>query len=136
MKKTIIFALMLAFMLPLAAQHHEGKPREKKHRDVTELVGDLSGVQKKKIDAVSRESKERVDALRRQQKAVRDSIGMIMEREGDQREVLFPLFDREAALQASISREMYSTKVRIDALLTAEQRARLRSTLGAQRKRK
>lgn len=129
MKKSIIVAAMIVLALPLAAQRHDDKHPGKKHRDVTELVSDLSASQKRKIDAVSRESKERVSVLRTRQKAVRDSIGMFMEREGDQSAALYPLFDREAQLQVSISREMYATKVKVDALLTKEQKAELKKAL-------
>lgn len=136
MKKTVVLALMLAFVMPLAAQRHEGKHQEKKHKEITELVSDLSSSQKRKMDAISRESKEKVSALRAQQKAVRDSIAMFMNLEGDQSGELYPLFDREAELQTAISREMYSTKLRVDALLTKEQRGQLRAAFEKERKHK
>ena len=129
MKKTIIIAAMVALALPLAAQRPGDKHHGKKHKEITELVSDLSATQKRKIDAVSRESKERVANLRSQQKAVRDSIGMFIDREGDQSRSLYPLFDREAQLQVAISREMYSTKIKVDALLTKEQKAELKKLL-------
>ena len=120
MKKAIILSLLVALALPLAAQH------DGKHKEISELVSDLSNVQKRKIESVTKESRERVDNLRKQQKAVHDSIGIFMERDGDQSAVLFPLFDREAALHAAIDREMYAGKLRIDEILTKEQRAELR----------
>ena len=133
MKKIFIIATVMALALPVAAQHPGGKHHDKKHKEITELVSDLSATQKRKIDAVSRQSKERVSALRDQQKAVRDSIGMFIDREGDQSRSLYPLFDREAQLQAAISREMYSTKVKVDALLTNEQRSELKKRLAGSR---
>lgn len=120
MKKALLLSLLVVFTLPLAAQHGG------KHKDITELVSDLSNAQKRKIESISKESKERVSSLRARQKAVLDSINMYMEREGDQSAVLYPLFDREAALHAAIDREMYSGKLRIDEVLTKEQRAELR----------
>lgn len=126
MKIHIILTIMLAASLPLMAQH-EGKRSDKKARpEISEVVGDLSTMQKHKVDNITKESKERVDALRKQQHAVQDSITMMMEREGDQRKILFPLFDREAQLRAAVSREMYTTKVRIDEVLNKEQREKLR----------
>ena len=125
MKKAIILSLLVALALPLAAQH-DGKRPGGKHKEISELVSDLSNVQKRKIESVTKESRERVDNLRKQQKAVHDSIGIFMERDGDQSAVLFPLFDREAALHAAIDREMYAGKLRIDEILTKEQRAELR----------
>lgn len=52
---------------------------------------------------------------------------MYMELEGDHSRELYPLFDREAQLQTAINREMYATKIRIDEVLTREQRQTLRN---------
>ena len=118
--------MLVALALPIAAQH-DRQHREKKQKEITELVSDLSSAQKRKIESISKESKERVTLFRKQQKAVRDSISMFMERDGDQSAVLYPLFEREATLQTAIDREMYAGKVRIDEVLTKEQRAELRN---------
>lgn len=126
MKKYLIVSILLAMALPLMAQHDGPRQGKKRQADITELVDDLSAPQKRKIENISKESKERVDALRASQRSVRDSISLYMEREGDQSKVLYPLFDREAQLHAAVSREMYSAKIRIDEVLTKEQRATLR----------
>ena len=126
MKRIIILAILFALTLPLSAQHEGRRPPKKQH-EVTEIVQDLNAVQKRKVETISKDSRERVDALRKQQRAVRDSIGMFMEREGDQSRELFPLFEREAKLQVAISREMYTTKLRIDEVLKPEQREALRN---------
>ena len=106
-------------------RRHDGKKGER-HKEITEMVSDLSSQQRKRLDAITDASKEKVSALRIRQKAVRDSITMYMEREGDQSRILYPLFEREAQLQCAISREMYATKVKIDELLTPEQRRQVR----------
>lgn len=129
MKKSLILAIALGFCLsPLAAyaQHgpHKGGKQEPRP-DITELVSDLTTSQKRKLETITSESKVRIDRLRNQQKAVRDSINIYMEREGDQSKILFPLFEREARLQTEVSREMYSAKVKIDQVLTKEQRGEL-----------
>jgi Spy/CpxP family protein refolding chaperone len=121
--------------MPLVAQNHH-REKMKKHKDVTEVVSDLSVAQKRKVESITKESVERVSALRTQQKSVRDSIGMYMEREGDQSAALYPLFDREAALQAAVSREMYNTKRSIDEVLTKEQRAEFREAFHKEKKHK
>ena len=130
MKKLLLVAIILLpftfHLSPCFAQHDGRHPEKKRQADITELVDDLSAPQKRKIENISKESKERVDALRASQRSVRDSISLYMEREGDQSKVLYPLFDREAQLQAAVSREMYSAKLRIDEVLTKEQRATLR----------
>lgn len=136
MKKTLILTLLAAFFcMPLVAQNHH-REKSKKHKDVTEVVSDLSVIQKRKVESITKESVERVSALRAQQKAIRDSIGMYMDREGDQSAALFPLFDREAALQAAVSREMYNTKRSIDEVLTKEQRAEFRKAFHKEKKRR
>lgn len=97
----------------------EGRP------EITELVSDLSSGQKSKLEFITKESRNRVERLRKEQKSVRDSIGRFMDMEGDHSKQLYPLFDREARLQAEISREMYATKVRFDEVLTPVQRKEL-----------
>ncbi len=122
--KVVIFSLMLALALPLMAQNHQH--HKEHHRDISEMVSDLSQSQKKKLDAITEASRQRVNALRAQQKAVCDSITNYINMEGDHSRELFPLFDREAKLQCEISREMYATKVRIDEVLTPQQRKQVR----------
>lgn len=126
---TAIAAVALQCSLCLAQRpKHEGRDRHHEQRpDITELVSDLTSSQKGKLETITAESKKRVDGLRKQQKSLRDSIGSLMDREGDQTKTLFPLFDREAKLQARISREMYTTKVRIDEVLTPDQRKELKT---------
>lgn len=132
MKKTLIAAALLTilnlqFSICAAQQPEPRQGRGKHHRpDITELVSDLTDKQKRSIDAITAESKERVAKLRAQQKAVRDSIAIYMDREGDQSKSLHPLFDREARLQSLVSREMYATKVQVDKELTPAQRQQLK----------
>jgi len=134
MKKTLFAAALLSifsfqFSICAAQQPEPRQGRGKHHRpDITELVSDLTDKQKRSIDAITAESKERVAKLRAQQKAVRDSIAIYMDREGDQSKSLHPLFDREARLQSLVSREMYATKVRVDELLTPAQRQQLKQS--------
>lgn len=126
MKQYLVLILFLAMVVPVMAQHPDHRHDGKRQADITELVSDLSAPQKRKIENISKESKERIDALRTRKRAVHDSIHTYLDREGDQSKWLFPLFDREAQLQAAIDREMYTTKLRIDEVLTREQRAALR----------
>ena len=129
MKKIFLTAALAAFLLPGTAAFAQQQKREHKapkpRPEITEIVHDLSSGQKSKLDAISKESKERISKLRRDQRSVRDSIESLMEADGDQSRALYPLFDREARLQAEISREMYATKLRFDEVLNDEQRAEL-----------
>ena len=132
MKRIVLLALVSLFAfqctLSYAQNPRHGGPHERQGRrpDITEIVSNLSDAQKEKLETLMEASRQRVDKLRRQQQAVRDSIALYMDRDGNQSKKLYPLFDREAKLQVEISREMYNTKVRIDEVLTKEQRQQFR----------
>lgn len=128
MKKHFVIAIMLAFVLPLVAQHKHQSREQHKQPEISEIVKDLSAPQKRKIENITLRSRQRVEELRARKRAVSDSIASLMQQDGDQSQQLFPLFEREAALQTAINREMYSTKLRIDEILTREQRAVLRQS--------
>lgn len=134
MKKILPLALALFLAFSLSAQRQDGKRHDQQRPDITELVSNLSDTQKSQLEAITNDSRQRVEKLRAQQKAVRDSINLYMDREGDQSKYLNPLFDREAKIQAEISREMYASKVRIDKVLTKEQRAEFQKASKQHRK--
>ena len=125
-RATRIPLLAMAIVAVTPAMAQRGDAKREAPRDITQIVSDLSVSQKKKLDAINEDSKARVGVLRARQKAVRDSIAMYIHRDGDQSKVLYPLFEREAQIQCNISREMYSTKLKIDAVLTPEQRRQVR----------
>ena len=126
MKRILVIALIMTLSAPLAAQQEEKGQRQQTHVEISGLVSSLNASQKRKLEQLTHASQQRVDHLRKQQRAVRDSISLYMEREGDQSAVLYPLFDREAQLRAAVSREMYATKLHIDNILTPSQRQELR----------
>lgn len=100
------------------------------------MVSNLSTKQKKNLLEARERSLSRVDQLKAQLNVVRDSIRDYIHRDGDNSRTLYPLFDREAVIQAQISKEMYALRVRIDAILTPEQLKEFRGVLEKQRKRK
>lgn len=124
-----LFALQSSFCI--AQRPHRGDHHglgAGKHPEITEIISDLTSAQKSKLEAISNESKKRIEDLRNQQKSVCYKISQLMDMEGDHSKELNPLFDREARLQAEISREMYSTKVRFDQVLTKDQRKELKDS--------
>lgn len=136
MKKFLFLTLALLFGFTVSAQKPADHRCEGKRPDITKIVSNLTDNQKGKLETITKESRQRVDKLRARKKSVRDSIVIYMEREGNQSKYLNPLFDREAKLQSEISREMYSTKVRIDEVLTKEQRAEFQKASKQHRKKK
>ena len=109
-------------------------PRHGKEVKIEEMVSDLSLSQKKKLLQVQEKSHERIGQLKAELDGVRDSIRTLMRRDGDNSRLLYPLFDREGALQAQISKEMYAMRTRIDAILTAEQLKELRQAMEKRRR--
>lgn len=134
MKKTLSLAIVILACTALVAQKPSVERREQKRPDITQFVSNLTDSQKAKLETITSESRQRVDKLRARQQAVNDSIALYMDREGDQTKYLYPLFDRSAKIQAEISREMYATKVRIDKVLTKEQRAEFQKASKEQKK--
>ena len=128
MKKIISFFLIFTVVLSLNAQprHHQ---HEKRQTNIVEMVDDLSASQRKQLLKAQSETHERIDALYAKLDGIRDSIRLIMHKEGDYSKDLFPLFDREAIVQAQISKEMYSLRVFIDNILTPKQLEQFRSAL-------
>lgn len=142
MKRIVLLALVSLFAfqctLSYAQNPRHGGPHDRQGRrpDITKIVSNLSDAQKEKLETLMEASRQRVDKLRHQQQAVRDSIALYMDRDGNQSKKLYLLFDREAKLQVEISREMYNTKVRIDEVLTKEQRQQFRQASKEQKKHK
>ena len=137
MKHTTAVLLALLLGLTLMAQPPEGKHRSHHRRPeppkVEQMVSNLSAIQKKRLETISDECKQDMDKLEKELNSVRQKIRSLMETDGDQSDKLFPLFDREAALQAQMSKEMYSVRIQIDQVLTQEQLAEFRARCKADR---
>ena len=137
MKKLLstLFAILLCSTL--LAQSPDGG-RHKRHSrpeppKIEEMVSNLSAVQKKKLETITQNCKAKTAQLQKEMDKVRTEIRSLMDKEGDQSDKLFPLFDREAALQAQMSKEMYSVRIQIDQVLTQEQLAEFRARCKADR---
>lgn len=127
MKNIFLVLFVVSMTLTLSAQtpSRDGRQKEK----IEDIIGDLSSQQKTRIDAITQRSSKTIDKYRSQLDAVRDSIRMFMENQGDNSSRLFPLYDREGRLKAELNKEYYRTKVAIDAVLTPEQQKMLREKM-------
>lgn len=136
MKKTLTLLVCLFFASVMMAQHPHGPkdPGKPTSPNVAEMVSDLSAMQKKKLESITTESKQKVDKMQNELKSVRTKIRQLLSAEGDNSAALFPLFDRESALQAEISKEMYRTRLSVDQVLTPEQLKEFRAKLEADHK--
>ena len=135
MKRLLPLILVAMLAMPATAQPrpHQGdkKPQAPK---IEEMVSNLTSSQRRRLLKVQEQSHERIDALHATLGTVRDSIRTLMHRDGDNSKTLFPLFDREAALQSAISKAMYQMRLEIDAILTPEQLAELRRAMPKKKK--
>lgn len=131
MKKFTLFLFIFTFaIMPISAQsnqHPDG--RQHKHRNVADMVDDLSSSQRKKLIKVQQDAHVKIDALHTQLGQVRDSIRTFSQLDGDNSKLLFPLFDREGMLQAQLSKEMYNLRISVDNILTPQQLAQFRKAL-------
>ena len=130
MKK--ITALLLTLVLAVTAMGQHKNDHSRHHKElpkVEEMVSDLSAIQKKKLNTVMENSRKEVDRLQAELDKVRKQINALVNKDGDNADQLFPLFDREGALRAEISKEMYRTRQQIDNILTKEQLAEMRACL-------
>lgn len=130
MKRIATLLLTLVLAATAMGQHKNDHSRHHKETPkIEEMVSDLSAIQKKKLSTVMENSRKEVDRLQAELDKVRKQIHALTNRDGDNSDQLFPLFDREAALRAEISKEMYRTRLQIDEILTKEQLVEMRARL-------
>ena len=124
MKGVLTFALC-AFLAVIGSDcEAQGRNMAKEDNPATrvsKVVKNLSTKQKRQIDAISNESSGDIKEMKAHLNVLRDSIFVLMNKKTDNSAVLMPLFEREAALQLRINKEMYKVKVRLDAVLTNQQ---------------
>lgn len=128
MRKTLLLIFVLTLALVQAFAQQGSATHKKMPPKVEEVVSDLSAAQKRQLNNIREERKKRIDELNKQKESVQDSIHLFLNRDGDQSVTLYRLFDREATIRTTIAKEMYAARLRIDAVLTAEQRALMRKS--------
>ncbi|MBR5784800.1 MAG: hypothetical protein IKY43_06515 [Bacteroidales bacterium] len=129
--KILIFALAISSIIAasntLLAQHgpkHNFKwlPREV---IVKKILDDLSTDQRNTLVQMSKENRERMDKYRKELKSLNDSIMMLRKKDGNNSEILFPLVDRLYKLEAEKDKSLYLYELKIDSILTAEQKIKI-----------
>lgn len=137
MKRLSAIAFSILLSTAIFAQPAKGVCRPKTDFDnVEKMVSDLSSVQKKRIEVVTEKTKIEVFRLKDELDSVRGQIKNLHDKEGDQSERLFPLYDRESHLMSQISKVMYKCRVKIDEILTPEQIKEMRGALEEHRQRR
>ena len=130
MKRIATLLLTLSLVVTVMGQQRPEHPRSHKEPPkIEEMVNNLSAIQKKRLNTVMENSRKEVDRLQAELDKVRKQIHALTNKEGDNSDQLFPLFDREGDLRAEIAKEMYRTRLQIDEILTKEQLAEMRARL-------
>ena len=75
-----------------------------------------------------------LETFRKEMKVLEDSIDMLMKRKGNHSKQLYPLLERRAKLALEKDKKLYLSKVKIDGILTDEQRATIDKFFNEQRK--
>ena len=128
MKKIVTLMLVLSIAMTAMSQHKPDHTR--KHKEppkIEEMVNDLTAIQKKRLNTIMENSRKEVDRLQAELDKVRKQIKLLTNKDGDNSDQLFPLFEREGQLRAEIAKEMYRTRLSIDEILTKEQIVELRA---------
>lgn len=138
MKKilTITASLLLTTFLWAQQPHpsHHGKTFRKEPPKIERMVDDLTATQKKKLAEARADHKAVIDKYNAELKQIRDSIHVLMHKEGDQSVALFPLVDKQNDLEAAVTKEMYKLRVKIDQILTKEQKETIQKKMAEKRK--
>lgn len=140
MKKLLPLFLLASMFYGVWAQD-KGQPRSK-HQNmcygIESLIDDLTPIQKRKLERLSAQTKKNIGTLKDQHSRLRDSISFLLQQTASDaiaRE-LYPMFEREAKLNAKIQKEYYKTRLAIDGILTDEQAQYLTQKLKEERQKK
>lgn len=126
------FSRLIKRPLHHAAQHASANQMAKQ-MPVDSILDDLTVQQKTLLDMITRKYSKAIEAYRHDLHQLRDTISHLMNEPGDNSERLFPLYEREGALQAKISKEFYRCKMEMDAVLTPDQQRRISESFEAKR---
>jgi len=135
MKKIVSIVLLLALAVSLSAQPGRCDAMPKRHGahkmppSISEVVGDLSQRQKKRIESITEESKKQLRKTDSELCRVRRQIQSLLDKDGDHSKALYPLFEQEGRLMALRSRQMYESRLRVEKVLTPDQCRQFRQSM-------
>jgi len=98
------------------------KPYEEQ---VEMVLTNLTDSQREALHALSKENKEYMMKYRKDREQLEKTIKSLLEMKGDISEALFPLIDMKSRLEAEKEKKLYKVKLKIDSILTAEQRSEM-----------
>ena len=100
------------------------KPYEEQ---IETMLTNLTDSQREALHKLAKENREYMEKHRRDVNKLQSSIELLLAKDGDNSEILFPLIEMKAELEAEKEKNLYRAKLKIDSILTAEQREKMKS---------
>ena len=131
MKRNFLILVGICFLFLFAGQANAQKEEYNKamryrympyEKQVEEVLTNLTDNQRKMLHKLSKENKEYMDKYRKDRDQLKKTIKSLLEMKEDVSEALFPLIDMKARLEAEKEKNLYKMKLKIDEILTPEQR--------------
>ena len=131
MKRNFLIFVGICFLFLFAGQANAQKKEYNKamrcrympyEKQVEEVLTNLTDNQRKMLHKLSKENKEYMDKYRKDRDQLKKTIKSLLEMKEDVSEALFPLIDMKARLEAEKEKNLYKMKLKIDEILTPEQR--------------
>ena len=131
MKRNFLVLVGICFLFLFAGQANAQKEEYNKamryrympyEKQVEEVLTNLTDNQRKMLHKLSKENKEYMDKYRKDRDQLEKTIKSLLEMKGDVSETLYPLIDMKARLEAEKEKNLYKMKLKIDEILTPEQR--------------
>ena len=131
MKRNFLILVGICFLFLFAGQANAQKEEYNKamryrympyEKQVEEVLTNLTDNQRKMLHKLSKENKEYMDKYRKDRDQLEKTIKSLLEMKEDVSEALFPLIDMKARLEAEKEKNLYKMKLKIDEILTPEQR--------------
>ena len=131
MKRNFLIIVGICFLFLFAGQANAQKEEYNKamryrympyEKQVEEVLTNLTDNQRKMLHKLSKENKEYMDKYRKDRDQLEKTIKSLLEMKGDVSETLYPLIDMKARLEAEKEKNLYKMKLKIDEILTPEQR--------------
>ncbi|MBR3940203.1 MAG: Spy/CpxP family protein refolding chaperone [Bacteroidales bacterium] len=104
------------------AMRYRFEPYEKQ---VEVVLTNLTDNQREALHKFSKENKEYMKKYRKDREQLEKTIESLLAMKEDVSEALFPLIDMKSRLEAEKEKNFYKIKLKIDSILTAEQRAEM-----------
>lgn len=134
MKRNILIVVGICFLCMFTPRANAQKaPKEPMpcnfepyEKQVEMVLTNLTDSQREALHKLSKENRDYMEKHRRNVEKLQNSIGLLLAKDGDNSEILFPIIEMKAELEAEKEKNLYRMKLKIDSILTPEQRAKMK----------